>query len=222
MKKRTILRTLFVTLASSIAFFGLSLFKDNSSEFWYLLPNLFLATIPLIMCVLIGKRAAKKDALTFFYILIWLLFLPNTFYIFTDFVHLGEMGRVAQSSYGTTAPINIFDVVMLASFSINGFLIGIISMLWMKKHLIGKFRRKHINWFMYGSLVAACFGLYLGRNVRLNSWDVIARPLDLIIGLGSVFFSPSKWGDVLLNIGMYMLFITPFYYLAEQIDQNHY
>jgi uncharacterized membrane protein len=93
----------------------------------------------------------------------WLLFLPNAPYVLTDFVHLGERHR-------------LFDSLILASFAFTSLALGFASLL-LVQLVVTRASGAMLGWLtVFGALFAASVGIYLGRVLRLNSWDVVHRP----------------------------------------------
>lgn len=169
---------LFGLLAtSSLVSIGLYIARAASSDsgrYNFLVWNLFLAWIPFgfawiayssthlpkgIKVLLIGVCAA-----------LWLIFLPNAPYILTDFQHLTRPNSEAPVWY---------DVIMLLWFSWNGLLLGIISLYFMQKvvaHWLGNI----FSWaFVVSVTILSSLGVYVGRFLRWNSWDVMIDPFSM-------------------------------------------
>lgn len=138
----------------------------------FLIWNLFLGYIPYFLSSEI-KNTVPGTYKFYLLILGWLLFLPNSFYLLTDFVHLHHNSDLQY----------LFDALLLACFSIAGFYAGISSML----HIHGLFKMKYTNRRTWQLIAAMCyltsFGVYLGRILRFNSWDVLSKPIDLFFNI---------------------------------------
>src|SRR6476469_5643349 len=92
----------------------------GSVTYFFLLWNLFLALIPYVISYWLhdnGRITENKLKLSVLLIM-WLLFIPNTFYILTDLFHLDDV---------SSAP-KWFDLLLLLSFAWNGLLFGIASL----------------------------------------------------------------------------------------------
>ena len=46
-------------------------------------------------------------------------------------------------------------------------------------------------------LLACSYGMYLGRYLRYNSWDIISSPIDLAIGMINSVFNPNYYKETL-------------------------
>jgi uncharacterized membrane protein len=138
--------------------------------------NLFLAGLPFAFALLAGvlhemarpgiARSVGVAAL----LGLWLLFFPNAPYMVTDLAHLTR--PIA------TAP-RWFDAILFGAFVATGVTSGFASLL-LVHGLVSRRLGGVAAWSVMavGSLLGG-FGIYLGRFVRLNSWDIWARPKHL-------------------------------------------
>jgi uncharacterized membrane protein len=123
---------------------------------------------------------------------LWLLFFPNAPYILTDLYHLNG---------GNQAPL-WFDLVLVILFAWTGLLFGFLSL----ADIEGIFLRRLPRWMVAGisscMLVLGSFGIYLGRYLRWNSWDVLRNPFKLLDNIGDRIVNPSAyprtWGMTLM------------------------
>src|SRR3979490_2859090 len=110
----------------------------NSLAYGFLASNLFLAFIPYtISWWLINIRGIGKNVKLIAPLFVWLLFVPNCFYIITDLFHLDQF---------ESAP-KWFDLVLILSFAWNGILCGIVSLRRVEIILTAA-KRKNISIFM--------------------------------------------------------------------------
>ena len=139
--------------------------------FAFLCWNLFLAAVPLAASTLLrrldGTGGPVARAMCF---VAWLLFLPNAPYIVTDLVHLAPRPPVPLW----------YDVALLLSCAGTGLLLAYVSVLDVHAVLDRRFGRR-LGWgAIVGSLVLSGYGIYLGRFVRLNSWEVVTDPAGIV------------------------------------------
>lgn len=176
----------------------------HSLFYFFLVWNLFLAWTPFaITTIMLDRVEIQKKALLFYpACLAWLLLLPNAPYLITDFVHLGQRPHV---------PV-WFDVLLLISFSITGLLLGIASMKAMHRMLSARFATSFADTAMTIACFLSGFGVYLGRELRYNSWDVLHSPFalmgDTVMSLISPDTHRTAWG-ITLGFGtlMYLLYL---------------
>jgi uncharacterized membrane protein len=131
----------------------------------HLVWNLALAWIPLLLAILLvvsyAWRRSRVEQVAVG--TAWLLFLPNAPYVLTDFIHLGASHR-------------LFDTLIITSFAFTSLALGFASLL-LVQLVVTRSLGAMLGWATaLASLFAASVGIYLGRVVRLNSWDVAHRP----------------------------------------------
>jgi uncharacterized membrane protein len=148
---------------------ALELFREHhygATGFRFLLWNLVLAWIPLLLALVVYdcyRRGTQLWRLSPA-IALWLLFLPNAPYLVTDFVHL---------SPGTTLYI---DGVIVSAFAWTGAMLGFVSLYLMHAVIRHRFGAR-TGWLTaLATLALASIGVYIGRYMQWNSWDLVTRP----------------------------------------------
>lgn len=181
------------------------LYSQGSLRYVNLVWNLFLAWIPFVLAflayVLSWRRSLVFAAIPSFAIL-WLIFFPNAPYILTDLQHLIQISTVVPAWY---------DVILLVWFSWTGMLLGIVSLNLMQEIIKREFNRLSGWVFVFGVAGLSSAGIYVGRFIRLNSWDVIQNPEQTATNLWSWLTDPSLRS--LGFIALYTLFFI-FVYLT--------
>jgi len=172
----------------------------GSAAYGFLVWNLFLAWVPWGCALALRElhRRRVRIALLVPLFVLWLGFLPNAPYLVTDFIHLQHRGR---------APL-WFDAVMLASYAWAGVGLGVASLRMCSGVVRARGGRCAAAAFVVGSGLATGFGIYLGRFVRLNTWDVATRPLTVVelslLPLIDPLAHPRAWG-VTLTFALFFL-----------------
>jgi len=169
---------LLLALASAAAccLLALRIVLRGRLDHIYLPWNLFLAWLPLGFAVLTLRgidRHGWRHWRTVATGLAWLLFLPNAPYILTDLVHLGPRHETRFW----------IELVLILLFAWPGFLVGCLSLQLLHERLS---RDLHplAGWgFAAVSCALAGIGVYIGRFLRWNSWDVLTNPLGLAFDL---------------------------------------
>jgi len=184
--------TIFLGTLSLICF-GLSVFRfvyTDTTVFLFLNWNLFLAFLPWLFSSLLMTfpRYRKNRVILWGLVLSWLLFFPNAPYILTDLFHLRLQ---------STMPV-WFDLVLILTFAWTGLMFGFIS-LWDIEKLMGERTGKAIaSGISLVLLFLGSFGIYIGRYLRWNSWDIIRQPHALAYDIGdrlvNPFHHPRTWG----------------------------
>lgn len=115
----------------------------------------------------------------------WLLFFPNAPYILTDLAHVTEW-RTSRS----VPPW--FDLQLHVLFAVTGLLLGFASLRIMHE-LVRRFWGTTAGWlFSVISLGLAGFGVYLGRFLRWNSWDLVRSPVSLLGDVAQQLVDPLR------------------------------
>lgn len=188
--------------------FGVSLFRfiyTDTKVFLFLNWNLFLAFIPwALTSLVIVKPKFQKSRLTLIVLLVsWLLFFPNAPYILTDLFHL----RLKSSM-----PI-WFDLILILSFAWTGLLFGFFSLWDIEKLLRNFMKRTSVIIISVGLLFIGSFGIYVGRFLRWNSWDILTEPFKLMYDIGDRFINPFEhprtWGmTIFMGLFLNMIYLS--------------
>ncbi len=144
----------------------------------FLIWNLFLAWLPLGFALLASREYQANSSPSWKFrslAVAWLLFFPNAPYIFTDLIHL------------TTRFHGHFwvDLVLVLSCALTGLVLGFLS-LFLMQGMVARTLGRAASWGFVGVVAALSgFGIYLGRFLRFNSWDVLLRPVSLWRSIGN-------------------------------------
>ncbi len=182
-------RSLYINIALSICFAFLLLFlriKITGDSFYiFLVWNLFLAGIPFAITQLfqVNKKLRSHRFTPAIAFCIWLLFLPNSPYIITDLVHL-------QNELSSMVWLDLFLVFV---FAFNGLLLGLLSMLDMFALIREQYGKRIATYTLFCVCLLCGYGIYLGRFLRFNSWDITTKPLTLFTKILQSFQEPKVW-----------------------------
>jgi len=158
---------------------------SDSRRYTSLVWNLFLAWIPFVLAYVAYALSWKR---VWLYIVIpvfaflWLIFFPNAPYILTDLQHLGRLS--------TDTPL-WYDVIMLIWFSWTGMLLGLISLYLMHEIVQRNFGRWPGWLFVMFVSGLSSAGIYVGRFLRWNSWDILQNPSELAVDILGLAIDPS-------------------------------
>jgi uncharacterized membrane protein len=204
-KSGTLNIAIFFTF-SSIFCFTMSIVRyvaTDKTVFLSLNWNLFLAFIPwLVSMILIIKRKFSNTSLVVL-LFTWLIFFPNAPYILTDLFHL---------THRRFPPI-WYDLILLLSYAWTGLMFGFISLINIETILNEKLNKRIIDLISTILLFVASFGIYMGRYLRWNSWDIISKPFeifsDILEILASPFNYPRAWGvTILMGLMLNMMYLS--------------
>lgn len=171
----------------------------GSLDYRFFLWNLFLAWVPYLAALWANRHASARGwglIRPFAAGALWLLFLPNAPYIMTDFVHLPGMAFVWW-----------YDVGMLLAFAWSGCVLGVASL-----HLMRRLVEQRVgaaaSWAFVLLATALCgFGIYLGRFLRWNSWDIFFSPRSLARELLHTLADPNTYPRLIGVTGLFAAFV---------------
>jgi uncharacterized membrane protein len=185
------------------AFFAGRVYLTRHLTFSFLLWNLFLAWIPYLasLCVL-ALFQRRRTRLLLIPAALWLIFLPNAPYMVTDLLHLGER-----------LPVPLwYDIGLLTTFSLSGLCLMFASLRTMQA-VVQKIVGTTGGWlFALAAIGLSGFGIYLGRFMNFNSWDVLTQPDDVasVIAQRMLNFHPQTYGVTLMFGAIVFVFYLVF------------
>ena len=186
-----------------------------TEEFFYLFLvwNLFLAAIPFIISLAVtsNKSLQTNKLFLFVFFIIWLLFLPNSFYVITDLVHLRH------------SPLNLlwFDSIMLFSFITTSLTAGYYSVIEFRKVFLRYFSTKKTSILIVFIFFMCGFGIYLGRFLRWNSWDIINNPKTLFTDIVIRVLNPIQYSETWFITLGFGVFITLYYFFFTNLNTKN-
>ena len=190
----------FITLGAIKNFLDGSGFGD-----WYLLWNLFLAWIPLVLAFLMDQRlrhGSWADWPVIGLSLAWLLFLPNSFYIVSDLIHLEDMPRSDV----------LFDSLMFSSAVITGLAVGFTSLVIVQAQLRRRLSAAYTALGVTITLLLCSFAIYLGRDLRWNSWDVLVSPAGILFDISERVLNPFAYPQAFTVTLSFFAFLSSLYW----------
>ncbi len=209
MKRRkhenTIIKILFASSMSSVALYLISYAIFGDIRYWFLNWNLLLAWLPILFSWLLVKqlengRWSSWQGIT--YTLLWLGFLPNSFYIVTDFIHLRH----------DTSLNALYYAVMIMSFSLSGFMLGYVSLYAVHTNLIKRLSPRASHTLVATILLLCSFAIYLGRYLRWNTWDVLVNPAGLLFDVTDRFINPETNKQTFYITAIFFILLSSLYY----------
>lgn len=149
----------------------------------FLIWNLFLAWLPLVFALFACDHYEEQAGRNWRFLgfaAAWLLFFPNAPYIFTDLIHVSS--RFYQHFW--------IDLLMVLLCALTGLVLGFVS-LYLMQSLVARIFGRLASWLFIAAIAGLSgVGIYLGRFLRFNSWDVVFKPVKLYHGLGDWMAAP--------------------------------
>jgi len=206
-RQLAVLASLAFASAICLALLAVRVLYSDSRNYSFLAWNLFLAWLPML-CALFAYNAYKRRGRLSWLVvagcaLAWLLFFPNAPYILTDLMHLRPR---------PDAPL-WFDVLLVIAFAWTGLFLGLVSLSLMQA-LVRRAAGTLASWgFALGVLSLSGFGIYIGRFLRWNSWDVFLSPGGMLADLIDAAQHPLLHARSLVFSGLFSLFLVSAYFM---------
>jgi uncharacterized membrane protein len=216
--KHKLSRNYLVALTLVTIFCLVTLFVRNAVEknttYNFLLWNLFLAFVPLVLAWISYFFVTRTTKLVVVLLtLAWLLFYPNAPYMISDMIHVN-----AASS------MELYDALILFMFAILALFYGFYSLKII--HLVYKTitGKKTAHTIVGAAIVLSSAGIYLGRILRLNSWDLFTQPLQTMKVIFDHLFPVTK--NPTTYVVIFLFSIVQFIFLMmmkdlDDIKQGH-
>ena len=179
---------------------------SGSEYYLFLFWNIFLAFVPFLISGIVMRMAGNFNKKYLGVIIIggilWLITFPNAPYLVTDVIHLGHNRLMPQW----------YDVILLFVTAWIGMLFTFYSLLNIEKALRTIYTKIKTGVFLGLLILISSFGIYVGRFLRWNSWDVITNPQELIVDVWQIFEHPRLHGEAYAFTFTMLLFIGASYY----------
>jgi len=224
-------RLLFLSMLFSCLLIVARVVHTEHRHFIFLIWNLFLAYIPYFISTQLTRLKAAGEGTRpgtgvagrqpvrgprslgwWILALLWLLFIPNSFYIITDLYHLGDL-------YNDRIMPQWFDLAMILSFVWNGLLLGVLSVRQMERIFLPRLTLMKELLFLYPVMWLNALGIYIGRYLRYNSWDIVTDPFGLLRDIATLIVHPLRHQNVWDMVLCFSILMTLIYLLMKRISK---
>ena len=202
-----------VALTFSVILLMVRMKLNKSYFFLCLIWNVFLAIIPYAITIYLNTTPNLSKLKLIFWSIIWLAFLPNAPYIVTDLIHI----RIGNDA------LLWLDILVVLSFALSGLLVFFMSIIDMQRLVKCKFEKTPIATLTIIILFLCGFGVYLGRFLRYNSWEIISQPQILFLDVLNIIIAPFQNFDAwLFTLGFGMFLVVGFWMFKNlnQFEKN--
>lgn len=186
--------------------------ESQTNRYWFLVWNLFLAWLPLFFAYWLKERLRTTGWISWQNILLsllWLSFLPNSFYLASDLIHLHETGEVSL----------LYDIVMFCSFIFNAYIAGFMSLFIIHTQLLKRMRYWKAYGCVSGVLLACGFAIYLGRSLRWNSWDILLSPAGVLFDVSEQVINPVAHPQSFVTTATFFVLIFSTYSVIWELSR---
>jgi uncharacterized membrane protein len=205
LEQRFLVAVAVLSLAD-IALLGLRILFTGTTRYSFIPWNLALAWISLSLGVSLVRSLRKNrwsSGRNVTLSLLWLAFLPNAWYVLTDFIHVFPNGEISQ----------LYDIVLISLLVFVGFVLGFASLFLIHRELLRRFNQRKSYLLIEGAIFIASFAIYLGRDLRWNTWDVITNPGSVVLNVSDQFVDPLGHPRA-LNVTLLFFVILSLIYFA--------
>ena len=212
-RRAAALAALLSASALGIALLAFRYLWSGSGEYRNLLWNLVLAWVPFVLALVLYDRARRGGSRPVLLGLaaLWLAFLPNAPYLVTELQFLRSIAGMPLW----------FDVTLLTTFAWTGLILGFASV-FLVQQAVARLYGRAAGWTVaVCALALSGLGVYLGRELRWNSWDLFVQPRGIASGMLDQLATPRLVGMTLvlgafLTVGYAVLYTALQAALAER------
>lgn len=178
---------------------------SHHSTYAWLWWNLLLAWLPLGFALVAYNVSWHHSRLNWFLVfacaVIWLAFFPNAPYLVTDIIHL---------QHRPDAPF-WFDLILFVAIAWTGCFLGLVSLVLMQE-IVRRAAGPLVSWlFALAAVGLSGFGIYLGRFLRWNSWDVVFAPTQIMGSLLEGLRHPAAHSQTIVFSLIFAVFFASMY-----------
>lgn len=212
----------YLTIKLRPKIFKVDLFKPMILNFKLsILPNIILLATLIFILFLSYLNSLHTNTilhilssfLTILGFIAWILLLPNSGYLVTEL----NMTHREQDK----KPVALwYDIISVLSFAISGIvntvlginIFKIIILIYFDPDQVGRLYKISFIFLEILINLLVSIGIYLGRNIRFNSWDIL-RPFKFISKLIAHFKEENKFK----NFAMFVLLHTIFFLIMGRL-----
>ena len=184
--------------------FGFRILATGTFRYWFIPQNLALAWLALLFGWLLVVELGKQRWLSWQNLIlsvIWLVFLPNAWYVLTDFLHVYTTGEISP----------LFDIAMMTSLMFCGFALGFISLFLVHQQFLKRLQPRAAHLAIAAILLFSSFGVYLGRDLRWNTWDVVKDPGGIILNVSDRVIDPFGHPRAITITALFFILLSTLY-----------
>ncbi|HEX8762735.1 MAG TPA: DUF1361 domain-containing protein [Candidatus Saccharimonadales bacterium] len=177
---------------------------QHQNAFAYMIWNLILAWAALFITLWLEYVIHRNLWSSWYALLVtflWMVFLPNTFYMITDFIHVPEL-PAGSLLHGT---------FMFASFVFTGVMLGFISTYLVHMELKKRLGMRPASIIIGGVLLICSVAMYVGRELRWNSWDIVTNPASLLFDVTDRLLNVPEHPYMFASISSFFVLIVIIY-----------
>jgi len=180
---------------------------------FHLAWNLFLALVPLVLALWLFREKQRPGWLWWPVFVVFVVFLPNAAYTLTDIIHFIDEVRNNDPLLPEWTVVYVV-VPKYAAFWFIGIQSHTISLILLVRFLRWEGRSSWVVWDELALNFLCAIGVFWGRYLRLNSWDIVTHPQQ--VAEKALANLTSRFS--IEHIAWYFITITAAYYLFKFVN----
>ena len=209
MKLSGISKMLVLSIAFSMSLLLVRFFYSKTMAYSFYGWNTFLAIIPYVSATwLLKLKRLKSPAI--FLLATWLVFFPNAPYLITDILHYEERPPVPFW----------FDILLVISATWNGLILGITSLINVETFLLRYVKPIWVRVMVFFSLLLCSYGIFLGRFLRFNSWNIITDPAYLAYTSAHHVLLPQHYPELWVFTILFAVLLSIIFFTLKKLPRS--
>ncbi len=202
-------KILLLSISFTMALLVVRIFYSGTYDYRFYGWNTFLAAIPYLASTQLIKRK-KMNAAAISLLIAWLLFFPNAPYIITDLFHYEERPPVPYW----------YDLMLVISAAWNGLILGMISLMNIEIFLSRHLKPALVKLAVFTSLLLCGYGVFIGRFLRFNSWDILTDPRYIAYTSAHHVLRPFNYQKLWVFTILFAVFLGIIYFTLKRLPEQ--
>lgn len=208
MKLSLVSKLLLVSITFTMSMLLVRFVYSGTLDYRFYGWNTFLAAIPYLVSTQLLYRKTKGMT-AYALLVVWLLFFPNAPYIITDLLHYEERPPVPFW----------YDILLVISAAWNGLILGLVSLMNVETYLKRFLKPLWVNVCVVLSLFLCGYGIFIGRFLRFNSWDVVTDPRSLVYTSAHHVLLPQRYSKLWVFTLLFAVLLGIIYYTLKALPE---
>jgi uncharacterized membrane protein len=202
-------KILLLSVSFTMVMLAVRIVYSSSWEYRFYGWNTFLAAIPYLLSTQLLKLR-KLNFIALVTLAVWLLFLPNAPYIITDLLHYEERPPVPFW----------YDILLVISAAWNGLILGLVSLMNVEHYLLRHLKKAWVNLIVCVCLFLCGYGIFIGRFLRFNSWDMATDPGTLMYTSAKHVLLPQRYSKLWVFTLLFAVLLGIIYYTLKVLSHH--
>lgn len=209
MKLSGISKMLVLSITFSMSLLLVRFFYAKTLDYSFYGWNTFLAIIPYLAGTWLLKLN-RMNGLAFVLLAIWLLFFPNAPYLITDILHYEERPPVPFW----------YDILLVISATWNGLILGMTSLINVESFLLRYVQLFWVRVIVFFSLLLGSYGIFLGRFLRFNSWNIVTDPAYLAYTSAHHVLLPQHYPKLWVFTILFAVLLSIIFFTLKKLPRS--